>query len=248
MICKCGTRHDNFGDHAFCCKKINKKQAHNIIRDSLAHAIQPALATAGYIRPSTKIDVERKYIRTRDILSQPFDISFDPDPTISDITHTFCPYSTIGADITIGNCRVKIPSNLKLSTDVISSMSALADLHLQKFERKKFKRSDKKDTNNPSNKIFGEESSETSSTTIWYYFQWQSTLSVVSAESYKHSFLTIPPHHISNSEGTNQMQQSWLSRRQLIHVQLEFYERQTQFGKTHITGPFTATPIRHQHH
>ncbi|KAL7523713.1 hypothetical protein ACHAXR_000301, partial [Thalassiosira sp. AJA248-18] len=29
--CWCGTIHDCFGDHAFCCKKINKKMAHNFI-------------------------------------------------------------------------------------------------------------------------------------------------------------------------------------------------------------------------
>ncbi len=101
--CKCGTTHDQWGDHTFNCTKINKKFAHNIIRDSWADALQPALSTSGYIRNNTKLDIERKHIKTRDITAQPFDISFDPKQTTTDIIHTPCPYSMIGADITISH-------------------------------------------------------------------------------------------------------------------------------------------------
>ena len=58
-LCKCGTKHDIYGDHAFNCQRISKTQAHHTIRDSWALALQPALATAGYIRQSSKLDIER---------------------------------------------------------------------------------------------------------------------------------------------------------------------------------------------
>ena len=145
-ICKCGIQHDKYGDHSFKCNRISKKQGHNIIRDCWAEALQPALATAGYIRHTTKLDIERRHINTRDISAQPFDICFDPDPPTSSSNHIHCPYTTIGADITIGNCRSKFPSRFNRSADVITSISALADKHLQTFERKKFKRADKVNT------------------------------------------------------------------------------------------------------
>ena len=155
--CKCGTIHDKYGDHCFKCNRISKKQGHNIIRDCWAEALQPALATAGYIRQSSKLEIERRHINTRDISAQPFDICFDPDPSISPQTNRNCPYTTIGADITIGNCRSKIPSKLNRSADVITSISALADAHLQTFERKKFKREDKNKTNIHENTIVGDD-------------------------------------------------------------------------------------------
>jgi hypothetical protein len=39
----------------FTANSKAKKQAHNIIRDSRVEALQPVLATAGYILPSTKL-------------------------------------------------------------------------------------------------------------------------------------------------------------------------------------------------
>jgi hypothetical protein len=152
--CKCGITHDPWGDHTFNCTKTNKKFAHNIIRDSWAEALQPALATAGYIRKTTKLDIERKHIKTRDITAQPFDISFDPDPTTTNDIHTHCPYSTIGADITITHSAK--PPTFNFSDNVISSVSALADRHLQKFERRKFNRTNKRDVNDTSTSIHGD--------------------------------------------------------------------------------------------
>jgi hypothetical protein len=71
------------------------------------------------IRHTTKLDIERKRIKTRDISSQPFDISFDPDqPTIDEI-HIHCPFSTIGADITIGHSAIT-PSSFNFSPMHIS--------------------------------------------------------------------------------------------------------------------------------
>ena len=156
-ICKCGALHDKYGDHSFKCKRISKKQGHNIIRDCWADALQPALATAGYIQPSTKLYIERRHINTRDISAQPFDLCFDPDPSTSHTNNTHCPYMTIGADITIGNSRSKIPSRLNRSTDVITSISALTDAHLQTFERKKFNQEDKNKNDSTMDTILGDE-------------------------------------------------------------------------------------------
>jgi hypothetical protein len=139
--CRCGTTHDIYGDHTFQCRHISKKAAHDIIRDAWASALQPALATAGYIHHNSKIDIERKRLLTSDIGAQPFDISFNPDPQL-DTSNPSCPFSTIGADITIAHSETKI-SSFQLSDNAISSLSAAADKHLQTFERKKFLRRDK---------------------------------------------------------------------------------------------------------
>jgi hypothetical protein len=155
-LCKCGSRHDIYGDHAFNCLRISKTQAHHTIRDSWAAALQPALATAGYIRPSSKIDIERRHLLIRDISAQPFDISFDPDPVSSETITTQCPYATIGADITIGSSSKPFrPSNFPLD---VSTILAHADSHLRELERKKLRRKNKYNRVDPSETILGEES------------------------------------------------------------------------------------------
>ena len=155
-LCKCGSRHDIYGDHAFNCLRISKTQAHHTIRDSWAAALQPALATAGYIRPSSKIDIERRHLLIRDISAQPFDISFDPDPVLSETITTQCPYATIGADITIGSSSKPFrPSNFPLD---VSTILAHADSHLRELERKKLRRKNKYNRVDPSETILGEES------------------------------------------------------------------------------------------
>jgi len=97
--CKCGQKHNCFCDHIFKCKKLSKKVAHNIVHDSWVKALQPASSQAGYIWPSRQLEIEKKHIRTRDTSAQPFDESFDPDPTTTYGPHTYCPYSTISAQI-----------------------------------------------------------------------------------------------------------------------------------------------------
>jgi hypothetical protein len=140
-MCKCSRRHDCYGDHMFKCKHISKKMAHNIIRDSWMTALQPALATAGYINQTSKLDKERTDLPISETSARPFDISFDPDLTTNGPNHTPCPYTTIGADITItGSCAAI--STVDSSGHVLSH-SANADLHLQEFERKKLMRRDR---------------------------------------------------------------------------------------------------------
>ena len=140
--CKCKRDIDWYGDHWFQCKHINKKMAHNIIRDSWATALQPALSTAGYINHTTKLDKERTNLPITETSARPFDISFDPDTTTSRPTHTPCPYTTIGADITI-TCSCAINSTNDSSGDALSH-SASANLHLEEAERKKLMRRDRR--------------------------------------------------------------------------------------------------------
>lgn len=80
---KCGKALDCWADHTFNCKRISKKTAHDIIRDTWAIALQAPLAMAGYIRSNMKLEIEKKNIPTRDISARPFDISFKPDIPIT---------------------------------------------------------------------------------------------------------------------------------------------------------------------
>jgi hypothetical protein len=153
--CTCSQIHDKWGDHAFKCRHISKKSAHDIIRDTWATGLQPALSTAGYIKTTTKLDVERRNIHTSDIGAQPFDFSFDPDPHISPEINTHCPYTTIGADITIAhNCKATY--SFDQLEDAVSSLTAFADKHLQFFERNKLKCKTKRDDSADHNVIHGD--------------------------------------------------------------------------------------------
>ncbi len=96
--CNCGHHnHDIFGDHAFSCLKASKKLAHNIIATGFAKALAPTLTTAGLIQPNTMLDIEPNFYLMSDTTARPFDISFNPNPTGSHL----CPFTTIGANITI---------------------------------------------------------------------------------------------------------------------------------------------------
>ena len=140
--CKCKRDVDLYGDHWFSCIHCNKKMAHNIIRDSWATALQPAIATAGYISHNTKLDKERTNLPITETSARPFDLSFDPDTTTSGTTRTPCPYTTIGFDITITNCCK--PKSTNDSPKDALSRSAFADMHLQEAERKKLMRRDRR--------------------------------------------------------------------------------------------------------
>lgn len=156
--CPCGTTHDAYGDHAFRCKKHNKTSAHHFIRDGWAAALQPALALSGYINPNTQLQTEIPHLSPSDITARPFDFSFTPDPHPTDPSHCSCPYTIIGADVTITHTRD--PSSINLTADVKQKLTAAADQHLQLVEKKKFLRGNRTihdPTTNTSRTIFGEE-------------------------------------------------------------------------------------------
>jgi hypothetical protein len=95
------------------------------------------LAQAGYIYPNTKLDIETQVHLRSDLTARPFDISFNPNPT----SHHCCPYTTIGADITITGTTP--PPKRQTSEDIIQTITANADHHLQMHERRKLGRTTK---------------------------------------------------------------------------------------------------------
>ena len=143
-FCACGVRPDRYGDHTFQCKRICKIGVHNNIRDCLPSVLTPALSASGYILPTTQFAVEPALHLRSDPNARPFDISFDPDPSLPPhVTHC-CPYTTIGADITISYPPPPPSFNLD-SPDVLRILSANADSHLQIFEKRKLCRGNKRD-------------------------------------------------------------------------------------------------------
>ena len=103
--------------------------AHNSIRDSWAKALQPALATAGYIAPNLIFQTEQPNLPLTDIATCPFDIAFHPNTTTTSPNYVNCPFTTVGADITIMHSIVSQPFDL--STDVQKHYTAAAEKNQQ---------------------------------------------------------------------------------------------------------------------
>jgi hypothetical protein len=98
----------------------------------------------GYLLPSSKLDIEPLLHLPSDPHARPFDLSFNPDPTYPPNTNHTCPYTTIGFDVTIA-CPPPCPSFDPTSPDVITMLTANADSHLQRYEKKKIGRENKTD-------------------------------------------------------------------------------------------------------
>jgi hypothetical protein len=143
-FCPCGKRNDPFGDHIFQCRRINKIAAHNFIRDGFATTLGPLLTTAGYLLPNSSVDVEPQLHLPSDPHARPFDLSFNPDPCSPPLINHACPYTTIGFDVTITS-PPPCPSFDPTSHDVTTILTANADSHLQKYEKKKIGRDNKTD-------------------------------------------------------------------------------------------------------
>ena len=94
--CWCGETHDAYGDHAFSCVQNNKKMTSNFIRDGWALALQPALATCGYIRQSSKLETEKLNLCDAAPGVNPLDLSFNPDPDPDPHIATPCRFPTVG--------------------------------------------------------------------------------------------------------------------------------------------------------
>ena len=145
--CKCGAVYDCFGDHSFSCKSNSKLMAHNIIRDDLATYLQPAIATAGYIHPSSKLETEKPRLAESDPGARPLDVSFDIDPINTPDAPATCPYPTVGMDVTITPpTPAPRASTLATSVDVIETVAANAERHLQSREKGKLMRKKKPHT------------------------------------------------------------------------------------------------------
>jgi hypothetical protein len=141
-FCPCGRRLDPFGDNIIRCRHINK--IGNSIRGGLVTTLAPLLFTAGYLLPSSELDVEPLLQLPSDPHARPFDLSFNPDPTSPPTTNHTCPYTTMGFNVTIA-FPPPCPSFDPTSPDVITMSMANADSHLQKYEKKKIGRENKTD-------------------------------------------------------------------------------------------------------
>ena len=131
--CTCGYHDHNgvFGNHAFCCDKDSKKCTHNTTNSDFPIILSPELVQAGYIYPNSKLDIKTHLHLRSDPTARSFDISFNPNTT----SHHCCPYNTIGADITITGTTP--PPKRHTSEDIIQTIIANADHHLQMNERRK---------------------------------------------------------------------------------------------------------------
>ncbi len=143
--CACGNVVDIFGDHIFKCVRICKIGVHNIIWDGFAHALAPALSTAGFIPTNATVQMEPSLYLSSDPHSHPFDLSFDPYPASPPLTSHGCTSSTVGVDVTISSLPPK-PSFNPTSSNVLQIITANADSHLQNYERKKLGRTNKTNT------------------------------------------------------------------------------------------------------
>ena len=113
--------------------------AHNIIVEGMAAAIQPALATARYIKSSTKLELEKPHLLELDSEARPLDLSFQPEPDIDGkAPHT--PYTIIGGDITI---TPPVEASTLTNSDIVrlkDTLSVAAESNLQKKEKLKLMR------------------------------------------------------------------------------------------------------------
>ena len=55
--CWCGLQHNTWGDHVSSCTANRKTGTHNYIVKGSATALQPAIATAGYILPIAILNI-----------------------------------------------------------------------------------------------------------------------------------------------------------------------------------------------
>jgi hypothetical protein len=90
------------------------------------------------------VDTEPNLYLPSDPHSRPFDLSFDPCPAPPQLTSHGCTSHTVGANITISRLPPRLPLDPN-SLDVLQFITANADSHLQKYERKKLGHTNKTD-------------------------------------------------------------------------------------------------------
>ena len=128
--CRCGARFDAYGHHAFSCIKNSKSCSHNMIRDKSNEFLRPVLIQAQYMFPGEEMEIEKQGLCPSNCKVKPFDASFPP-------RHPTCPYDDVGLDYTL---IAPSPPLLTHPTNDVSQLSANAESHHQRGERKKFRR------------------------------------------------------------------------------------------------------------
>ena len=102
------------------------------------------LASAGYIRPTAKLETEKPHLIDCDLGATPLDLSFNVDPSPSPAAPAACEYICVGGDVTITPPVLNF--NFSQSANVIESVTAAADTQLQKKEKGKLMRKSKRDS------------------------------------------------------------------------------------------------------
>jgi hypothetical protein len=93
----------------------------------------------------SKLNVKPLLYLPSDPHAHPFDLSFNPDPTSPPLINHTCPYTTIGFEVIIAGLP-PCPSFDPTSPDVTTILTANANSHLQKYEKKKIGRNNKTDS------------------------------------------------------------------------------------------------------
>ncbi|KAL7543152.1 hypothetical protein ACHAWF_007330, partial [Thalassiosira exigua] len=141
--CWCGKWHDPYGDHIFQCVVNNKKMPHNFVCDGQQQHMQLILVTAGYIRSGTKLRRDTPGLVDSNKDLRPLAVSFSIDQSPDAEAAATCPFDEVGWDATIvrppPDCPIPDPA------DVISTVTANADQHLQRYKWGKLMRLGAKD-------------------------------------------------------------------------------------------------------
>ena len=105
--------------------------AHNFIHNRSGIILQQPLAhaTAGYILPTAKLEVEKPHLIQDYPDIKPLDMSFDVDPMHSADTPATCPFDTSGWDFTITPTVSPSPVSGS-SANVKEIVTAAAEQHL----------------------------------------------------------------------------------------------------------------------
>jgi hypothetical protein len=115
-----------------------------LICDGFATTLGPLLTTAGYLLPSSTLDIEPQLHLPSDPHVRPFNLSFNPDPSSPPLINHACPYTTVGIDVTITS-PPPYPSFNPTPPNVTTILTANANTHLQKYEKQKIGRDNKTD-------------------------------------------------------------------------------------------------------
>ena len=135
--CICGAAINPHGKHIFCCRRVSKKIAHDCICQGIVPHIHRILVSGGYVSTGSKMDIEpRKLIPDLPGL-RPFDLAFQPNPSLKHTHVPSCPYSQIGFDVTITPPQGLHPSQKGAAS---SNQSAIAAKHLTEKEGSKLMR------------------------------------------------------------------------------------------------------------
>ena len=157
--CWCGKTHDCWSDHVFGCTENNKTIAHHFIQDGWALALQRVLASAGHILPTAKLEMEKPHLIDCDLGANPLDLSFNINPSPSLAAPATCEYTCVDGDVMITPPPVEHFDSSK-SVNVIESVTAAANMQLQRKEKGKFMQESKRDMVTKewidSNRVIGE--------------------------------------------------------------------------------------------